>query len=193
MTRPSPAGPPFTPEDLARARDGGASVELIDGVLVEKAAPSPEHGSAQLGLGDVLGPFRGRDGGGRGPGGWWLMTEVEVRYGADVYRHDAVGFRRELHPVRPSGLPASARPDWVCEILSRSTARYDMVQKLRTLHSAGVPFYWLLDPERATLTVLKHEPQSYATLLTAASGEVVHAEPFAAHPIAIALLLGDED
>ena len=121
------------------------------------------------------------------------MTEVEVRYAADVYRHDGVGFRRDLHPSCPAGLPVTARPDWVCEILSRSTARYDMVQKLRTLHAAAVPYYWLLDPERGTLTVLKHEAQAYATLLTAAAGEVVHAEPFAQVPISLAQLLGEED
>ena len=42
------------------------------------------------------------------------------------------------------------RPDWVCEILSPSTARYDAVQNQRTLHARGVPHYWLVNPE--------HEP-----------------------------------
>lgn len=189
----SPAGKAATFDDLARLRDGGARVELIDGQVIEKAMPSPEHGRAQLGLGDVLGPFRGRDGGGRGPGGWWLMTEVEVSYGRDVYRHDGVGFRRDHHPTCPTGLPVAARVDWVCEILSRSTARYDTVQKLRTLHKAGVPHYWLLDPERGTLTVLQHEPDAYAFLLTAAVGEVVRAPPFAEVEIRISQLLGEDD
>jgi hypothetical protein len=47
--------------------------EVVGGVVYQKAAPSAEHGSAQMTLGHFLWPFD-RGGGGR-PGGWWLMTE----------------------------------------------------------------------------------------------------------------------
>jgi len=84
------------------------------------------------------------------------MTEVEVSCGPhEIYRHDHVGFRRERLPERPTGRPIEQRPDWACEILSPSNASNDTVRKLRTLHRAGVPHYWLMDPERLTLTVLR--------------------------------------
>jgi Uma2 family endonuclease len=180
-------------EELAALRDEGRRVELVDGEIVEKASPSPEHGDAQIGLGDALGPMRGRGGGGR-PGGWWLMTEVEVEYErGQCYRHDAVGWRRERSATRPAGTPVVLRPDWVCEILSPSTARNDLVVKLRGLHRAGVPHYWIVDPEHRTLTVLRHAPDAYLTVLTAAQGDVVRAEPFEAIEIDLARLLGVGD
>jgi Uma2 family endonuclease len=176
---------------LARLREQGDAVELIDGEIGHKATPSPEHGSAQLNLGVELRAFRNRAGVG-GPGGWWLMLEVEVLYpqAGDVYRHDAVGFRSDRHPERPQGAPVAARTDWTCEILSPSTARYDLVKKQRTLHVHGVPHYWILDPEHRTLTVLRHAPEAYLRVLDAGFGDVVRAEPFHAVEISIADLFG---
>lgn len=167
-----------TSRDLA-SRDGdGRSWEIVDGEIVEKASPSPEHGSAQFALSGLLfKPFGSSHGG--GPGGWWLMTEVEVEYASsEVYRHDLVGWRRERSPDRPRGRPVALRPDWVCEILSASNASNDSVKKLRTLHRAGVPHYWLLDPDRLTLTVLRFTPEGYLEALTATGDETVRAEPF---------------
>lgn len=187
--------PPATYEDYVRHRDEGRPVELIDGELVEKAMPSPEHGSAQTKLAEVLGPFHRRSGGPRGPGGWWLMTEVDVRYvqSRQVFRHDAIGFRRDAHPTRPTGMPVETRPDWVCEILSSSNARVDLVRKQRTLHHEAVPYYWLLDPEREVLTVLRWSEPGYHQLLTAEIGEVVRAEPFDAIELSIAELFGHDE
>jgi Uma2 family endonuclease len=187
------ANPVPSPDELRREFErllaSGERVEWIGGELV-RATPTSEHGAVQMGLGDVLGPFRG--GGGR-PGGWWLMTEVEVVYSNhETYRHDGLGFRRDRYPTRPTGWPLRLRPDWVCEILSTSTARYDLIDKLRTLHANGVPHYWLVDPERETLTVLRYAADAYLTVLTAGRGDVVRAEPFNAIEIDVSSLLGLE-
>ncbi len=123
------------------------------------------------------------------------MVEVEVLYEKDgnVFRHDVLGFRRDLHAARPTGMPVRVRPDWVCEILSPSTARYDILQKQRTLHAHGVPHYWILDPEHETLTVLRHTETAYLRVLDAGVGDVVRAEPFEAVEISVAELLGGDD
>ena len=172
----------------------GERVELIDAELVQKVSPSPEHGVAQAGLGEVLAPFRRRGGGGSGPGGWWLMTEVEVAYdAANVFRHDAVGFRKDAHPERPLGTPVRVRPDWAAEVLSPSTARYDLVEKLRTLEKAGVPYYWVIDPEHEILTVHRLGGEGYVNALTAGIGDIVRAAPFDAIDISIAALFGHDE
>jgi Uma2 family endonuclease len=183
-----PSRRPGTLEDLARLRATHA-VELIDGEIVEKATPSPAHGSAQLGLGSQLFlPFNRRRGGG-GPGGWSLMTEVEVLYEErQTYRHDVVGWRRERSPARPSEMPVRLRPDWVCEVLSPSNAGDDLVKKLRSLHRHEVPHYWIADPEHRTLTVMRWAPEAYLTVLTAQEDEVVRAEPFEAIEFRMELL-----
>jgi Uma2 family endonuclease len=191
MVAPSPKRVATVEELLARS-DAGEAVELVEGQIVDKALPTPAHGSAQAKTSACLDPYNRKPGGPRGPGGWWIMTEVEVLYpqDGDVYRHDVVGFRRDRHPSRPEGLPVELRPDWVCEILSPSTARRDVVRKQRTLHAHGVPHYWLLDPERETLTVLRHQEAGYTVVASAGSGESVRAEPFAEVELELDELLG---
>lgn len=170
-------------------------MELIDGEIVDKAAPLPEHGSAQLKLGELLGGFNRGGSGPAGPGGWWLMAEVEVLYPdtQEVFRHDLVGFRRDHHPARPSGVPVERRPDWVCEILSPTTARYDLVKKQRTLHGHAVRHYWIVDPEHETLTVLRYHEESYLRVLDAGIGDVVAPEPFEQAEIPIGALFGRDE
>ena len=82
------------------------------------------------------------------------------------------------------------RPDWVCEILSPSNASNDTVRKLRTLHRSGVPHYWLVDPERLTLTVLRWTPDGYLEALAATADESVRAETFEALELALADVFG---
>ncbi len=185
---------PSTLDDLALLRDRGLSVELIDGEIVHKAVPKPEHGAAQTKFGAILDPFNRKTGGPRGPGGWWIMSEVEVFYPnrKEAYRHDVIGFRRERFSSRPTGVPVRERADWVSEILSPSTARYDIVQKQRTLHAHGVPYYWIVDPEHETLMVLKHAPDAYMNILNAGVGDVVRAEPFEAVELDVGELFGHD-
>jgi hypothetical protein len=166
-------------EVVERIRSG-ESIELIGGAVVPREAARVAHGLAQSQAAAALGPFNGRSGGSSGPGGWWIPAEVEVTYAktAEVYRHDLVGFRRDRLAKCPTEWPVRDRPDWACEILSPSTARFDVVKKQRTLHEHGVPHYWLLDPDAQTLVVYRHGPDGYVNVLSAAAPERVHAEPF---------------
>jgi hypothetical protein len=82
--------------------------EFVGGELIQKAAPSGEHGDAQAGVvGAVRLPFQCKPGGG-GPGGWWIATEVEVLLDSgDLVRPDVLGWRREHCPERPTGTQAA--------------------------------------------------------------------------------------
>lgn len=168
--------------------------ELRDGQIVEKAAPSPQHGDAQAGIVSALRPHFQRQLGGRGgPGGWWLLTEVEVLLETeDIVRPDVVGWRRETCPERPSATPVTQRPDWICEVVSPSNANDDTVRKLRLYQRIRLPHYWLVDPRDATLTVLRWSSDGYVTVLRAERGERVRAEPFAAIEISVGTFFGDD-
>jgi Uma2 family endonuclease len=166
--------------------------ELIDGTIVEKAAPSGEHAGAQTGIILTIGgPFQ-RGAGRGGPGGWWILTEVEVQLDAHIVRPDVAGWHRERCPERPTGMPVTQRPDWICEVLSPSNSSNDRVKKLRLYHQVGVPHYWLVDPTEATLMVLRWSEAGYVTVLSAERGETVRAEPFADIEIAVGTLFGDD-
>jgi Uma2 family endonuclease len=189
------SAPRHTLAEALALLEKGEPVELIDGEIVYQTMTLPEHGTAQVKVAELLGPFNRKPGGPRGPGGWWIMTEVDVLYAKteETYRHDAMGFRRDRHPERPKGHPVKSVPDWACEILSPSTARYDQVKKLRTLHKHGVPHYWIIDPEHETLTVFRHQPDGYMAAMTGGVGDVIRAEPFEAIELDVAELFGKEE
>jgi len=178
-----------TAADLAALPDERRA-EVIVGVIVEKAAPSYEHGDAQSSLAELLKPpfQRGRG----GPGGWWIATEVEIELEPhEVYRPDLVGWRRERVPARPAGRPIRARPDWVAEILSQSNAATDLGPKLFAYQRAAVPRYWIIDPANATITVYRWTREGYVVHLTAGTHERVRAAPFDELELAVGELFGE--
>lgn len=184
--RPNFIGRHATASDLA----GLDRYEIIGGELVEKASPSGEHGMAQGDLLVALSRYRGSGEDGR-IGGWWIGTEIEVELAQhDVYVPDLAGWRIERCPERPRGKPVRVIPDWVCEILSPSTAENDTGRKRASYHRAHVPHYWLVDPGNQVLTVLRWQESDYHAVKVAGPGERVAAEPFDAVEIDVSALLG---
>jgi Uma2 family endonuclease len=170
-----------------------ARFELIDGELIEKAAPTFDHGRAQGHSYLVIGgQFDRKPGGAGGPGGWWIGTEVDVAMDGRGYRPDLAGWRRDRVPAPIKERPVTVRPDWICEIVSDSNRSTDTVIKLRRYHQAGVPHYWIIDQVDRTLTVHRHTTDGYLVVLRAEAHEHVRAEPFDAIELHVAVLLGDD-
>lgn len=140
-----------TYEDLL-ALDDDVRAEVLAGVVEVSPAPLPRHSKAQGALRRFVGgPFDDDDGFG-GVGGWWIFVEVDVQMGPhDIVRPDLAGWKRERLPNPGDQRPITVVPDWVCEIISPSSARRDRVKK-RDLYAAhGVAFYWIVDLEARTL------------------------------------------
>ena len=53
-------------------------------------------------------------------------------------------------------------PDWLAEVLSPSTAKYDRTTKLSAYERAGVPEVWLIDPTSRTVTIYQMAAGRYA-------------------------------
>lgn len=123
--------------------------ELINGKLVTHPRPIGRHGRVHTRMISVFGPpFMEGLG---GPGGWELMTEPELHFGRNVTVPEIAGWRVErIDPVAsPHPLDvAKIRlvPDWVCEVLSPSTEKYDRGEKQGIYGDAGVQHLWLVDP-----------------------------------------------
>jgi Uma2 family endonuclease len=183
---------PATAETLLAL--GDAPFEVLNGELVRKAEPSAEHSDAQAGLiAIVRPPFHRRAGGPDGPGGWWILTEIDIELAAhDVVRPDLAGWRRERVAERPSGRPLRSRPDFICEILSSSNAKTDLVDKLDLYRRAAVPHYGIVDPATETLTVHRLMADGYLIALRAGREATVRAEPFEAIESRVGVLFGDE-
>lgn len=181
-----------TTSDLLAIPEDRRYHELIAGEIVPKATPSAEHGTAQRRLGELVGPFDRRPGA-RWPGGWWLMTEVEVQFEEhETYRPDVVGWRRDRVPERPRGNPITARPDWIAEIVSPSNSGTDRVTKLNAYHRFEVPHYWILDPADETLSAFRWTATGYLLVLAARTGDRVRVEPFDAIELDVAEIFGHE-
>jgi Uma2 family endonuclease len=188
--------PPATIEDwLAIPEERRA--ELIDGRIVYQGMPGPAHGRVQSKVnGRLSDPYDRRPGSGERPGGWWLSIEVDLEFAGMGCRPDVLGWRRDKHAAMPApdqrGL-VTVTPDWICEVLSKSTMQMDLGPKRLGYHRAGVEHYWLLDPENGTLTVLRWTKDGYLLTLIASRGETVRAEPFEAVEIDVSVLLGDDE
>uniref|UniRef100_UPI0025E9D1B3 Uma2 family endonuclease n=1 Tax=uncultured Thiodictyon sp. TaxID=1846217 RepID=UPI0025E9D1B3 len=129
----------------------GLTGEILDGQLYTQPRPSGPHVLASSSLGDELvGPFQKGRG---GPGGWWIIDEPELHflYDTEVDVPDLAGWRKERMPTIPRGHRFTVVPDWVCEILSPSTAGIDREIKMPIYAQFGVAYAWLIDPVAHTL------------------------------------------
>ncbi len=71
-------------------------------------------------------------------------------------------------------------PDWLCEVLTPSTARIDRARKMPIHAREGVRHLWLLDPDPRTLEVFRLEGGRWVLLGVLAGDARVRAEPFEA-------------
>jgi len=176
MPRVPPLDRPATYEDLVKVPDICVA-EIVDGELHVSPRPAPRHARAGSSLGVLVGgPY---DSGRGGPGGWWILDEPELHLGGDVLVPDLAGWRRARMPRLPDTAYFPLAPDWVCEILSPSTASLDRVKKLTIYAREQVAHAWLIDPVARTLEVLRVEAGRWTILATHTGSEVVRADPFA--------------
>ncbi|SRR6266540_3839069 len=159
--------------------------EIIDGELVTSPRPAARHAAASTTLGADLHTAFGRTGGG-GPGGWVILFEPELHVVDQVMVPDIAGWRRERMPEIPDVAFFELAPDWVCEILSPSTAALDRTLKQRHYARAGIGHLWFLDPLPQTLEVYRLDGDSWRLIYSAAGDTKVRAEPFGAIEVDLA-------
>jgi Uma2 family endonuclease len=160
--------------------------EIIHGELVTHPRPASPHARAPSRLGALLdGPF---DRGKGGPGGWVILDEPELHLHGHVLVPDLAGWRRERMPELPDAAAFELAPDWICEVLSPSTAAADRADKMPIYAMEQVSHVWLVDPIAQTLEVLRLDGETYRLVQTSRSDAVVHVEPFAALELELASL-----
>ncbi len=163
--------------------------EIVDGELHASPRPAPRHANTgALVGGSLVPPFHQGRG---GPGGWWVLYEPELHLGPDVLVPDWAGWQRTRMPRLPETAYFSIVPDWVCEILSPSTASLDRVKKLAVYAREQVAHAWLIDPLARTLEVLRLDAGRWTILATRAGDDIVRAEPFTAIALELSALWAD--
>jgi Uma2 family endonuclease len=126
--------------------------EILDGELVVSQPPSAQCVLTRAALNAELARrWGGAEGG--GSAGWWLADGAQVRLGLNALVPDIAGWRRHRLQRAP-GEVVDVPPDWVCEILSPSSAIVDRTRKLGIYASAGIAWAWLIEPAHRTVEVL---------------------------------------
>ncbi|HJX26589.1 MAG TPA: Uma2 family endonuclease [Thermoanaerobaculia bacterium] len=161
---------------------------IVGGELIVLPRPDMPHALVATTLAaDLVGPFRRGIG---GPGGWIIAAEPKIQFGEDLFIPDLAGWRRERFSPPLKG-PTDVAPDWICEILSPSTARFDRFTKLPIYARARVGYTWLIDPSSRTLEVLQLQEEKWLITGMYQNEDKVRAEPFEAIELDLALLWED--
>lgn len=99
--------------------------------------------------------------------GWYIDVEREIAFGERLLVPDLCGWRAEDEPEFALENPITVCPDWVCEILSRTTQRADRAIKLPIYAREGVGHAWIVDPEAQTIEVYEARGEIPALVATA--------------------------
>ncbi len=163
--------------------------EIIGGELRLTSRPGGPATAVASALGDELGPpfKRGRG----GPGGWLILDEPELHLGDEVIVPDLAGWRRERLAVVPDGAFFTVAPDWVCEVLSRSTEKTDRADKMPIYASFGVSYAWLVHPRRRTLEAFQRRENHWVATAVYQDADRARIEPFGAIELDLAALWAD--
>lgn len=167
-------------------------VELINGEIVRRPMARFEHGAIQSGLIEEVSPVKRKS----GSGGWWIVTEVSVRYSEhECPTHDLAGWRKERFPRPPTGV-VELTPDWVCEITSPGHESKDLFHHFLLLQRYEIPYYWVISPEARTLIAYQLRDGSYSVVFSAqmddeeADLDRAGIPPFEGNPIDLGYVFG---
>lgn len=166
-----------TYQDLLNAPDN-LIAELVDGELFLSPRPMPPHARFASALGMDIGSAYDRGRG--GPGGWWIIFEPEVHFALNerAVVPDLGGWRRERMPVLPSDHRVTVAPDWICEVLSPSTYRWDRETKLPLYAQYRVPWVWYVEPIKRYVEIMEYVERDYDLVAKYEGNAKFRAEPF---------------
>jgi Uma2 family endonuclease len=169
---PDPLMPPgreWTVADLEGLPDDGLRYELLDGILLVTPAPVPVHQRVIRKLSRLLDDacppsmevFMA-------PLDWQPDLRTSLQPDLLVVRNEDVGPKNVTAPLVLA-----------VEVLSPSTRRKDLLLKRSKYEDAGVPAYWVIDPDKPALTVFDLHGEHYRTTAQANGSESAEIkEPF---------------
>lgn len=143
-------GARMSADDFLQIDDDGLFYELIDGVVILSPSPTPEHRQAMMEIARQLANHCAASKVGR------VFPEQDIQLGKSASGDDIV-YRPELVFIRSDRLGDMRQkivgaPDVVVEVISRGSRRLDTETKYRDYERFGVLEYWLIDPQRDSMS-----------------------------------------
>jgi Uma2 family endonuclease len=178
-----PAQGQWTYEDYLRLPGDGNRYEVIRGVLYVTPAPAYLHQFSVVKLTRFFDEFVSDN-----ELGVVLSAPFDIKlpFGiASPVQPDLVVFRSGNEP-RWDDKNFKGIPDLVVEVLSRSTKSRDRRIKFEAYQDAGVPEYWMVDPDARTVMVYALKGKRYTELCRGGEGEKVRSAVLAGFELAVA-------
>ena len=154
------SGNDYTIEDIF-ALPEEIRAELYDGEMVMLANPTTSH-QMLVSWFNVEIAMHIRNKGGK-------CMVIPAPYGVFIKKDNRNYFQPDISVIcdreRLDEKGCHGAPDWVVEIISPSSRKYDCGKKLSTYIETGVREYWIVDPEKSKVVVYRLEqpdvPQVY--------------------------------
>lgn len=160
--------------------------EILFGELIAYPQPVLRHMKVAASIQSLL--FPPYEIGRNGPGGWIFIHEPELHLGEHVCVPDLAGWRTTRLPHVLSEAYLELPPDWICEVSSRSTEKYDKGPK-REIHAAcGVPFLWQADHEARFIETFKLADGQWVVTKPIGETGTIDVAPFDAASVDAALI-----
>lgn len=168
-----PLSVPLTVDDVWAIPDDGHRYELIEGVLIVTPAPGAVHQTCVARMWALLDAATG-------PGELVLIAPFDWVAGPGTLLQPDVLVARRADVAATGNARLERTPLLVVEVASPSTRMVDRGTKRLAFEAAGVPAYWLVDPDEPSLTVLRLVDGVYVEEATVRGDErYVGHEPFA--------------
>ncbi len=159
----------FTWADIQQLPEDGLRRELIGGQLIVTPAPGSQHQDAVRLLCRVLDDA-------------CPPTHKVMIAPFDLYLSEDTYFEPDIMVIPRPGAPIArfeGVPLLVVEVLSPSTRTMDTVTKRDAYAHAGVPHYWIVDPDAPGIVALALEAGAYVERGSASGSETLSVtEPF---------------
>lgn len=139
-------------------------VEFTDGTIEVLPMPTDQHQVILAYLYGLLLTFL------RPSGGKVLFAPLRVRIRADKFREPDILLVRDANDSRRQNRYWFGA-DLVIEIVSPNDPERDTVVKRADYAEAGIPEYWIVNPENSTITVLSLEGDAYQEVGVYARGD----------------------
>ena len=167
-----PLSGPLTVDDVWAIPDDGHRYELIEGALIVTPAPGASHQTCVLEIAVLLRAAA--------PAEYLvLLAPFDWVAAPDTLLQPDVLVARRADVAATGGKRLERAPALVVEVASPSTRMVDRGTKRLAFQAAGVPVYWIVDPDRPSLTVLRLVAGEYEEEATVQGDERFEAtEPF---------------
>ncbi len=164
--------------------------EIARGVYMMTPRPRAAHGGVQ---GNLFAALRLRFGWGEGITApeWLFVVEPEIRSEENLSRlvPDLAAWRRSTTGWPDlNETPVPLVPEWVAEVLSPTTERFDRREKMGAWGAMGVGYVWLVDVDGRRVETFANVRGSMVPGAVLGADAELAAEPFGSLGLAVARL-----